>query len=300
MCWRLCGLIAVAVVCETVAVAETGPASFVYKTIGDRQLTMDVNYPPEWKAADKRPAIVFFSGGAFRSGGTKQFRSQAAYFAARGMIALRAEYRDSTRDKVGSDVCLKDAVSALRWTRAHAAELGIDPNRIVAAGGSAGGYLAAAAATVRDYHDDTDDLAVSPLPNALVLFNPVVDLGRSVDRRDRREDDAKPREESRSRDEGRSRRPHSPLDSLTAELPPTVILIGSKDTYLEQVQEFVKKAEGLKARCELEVFLDQTHAFFNKSPFLGKTAGRADAFLQSLGYLGPEPRVELPEPIAED
>ena len=73
------------------------------------------------------------------------------------------------KDKVRPDTCLKDAVSAMRWVRKNATMLGIDPERIVSSGGSAGGYLAAAVATIDDFHSEGDDLSVSPKPNAMVL-----------------------------------------------------------------------------------------------------------------------------------
>jgi acetyl esterase len=112
---------------------------YVYKTIGDRELQVDILYPDDWKPTDRRAAIVFFSGGAWRSGGTGQFAPQAGYFAKRGLVTVRAEYRDSTRDKAKPDTCLKDAVTAMRWVRESADKLGIDPRRIVSSGGSAGG-----------------------------------------------------------------------------------------------------------------------------------------------------------------
>ena len=149
---------------------------YVYKTIGERELKTDVLYPDDWKPTDRRAAIVFFSGGAWRSGGTGQFLLQAGYFAKRGAVAVRAEYRDSTKDKVTPDTCLKDAISAMRWVRKNADKLGIDPDRIVSSGGSAGGYLAAAVATIDEFHSPDDDLSVSPKPNAMVLFNPVLDF----------------------------------------------------------------------------------------------------------------------------
>ena len=74
-------------------------------------------------------------------------------------------------------MCCADAKSALRYVRAHATELGIDPQRIAAAGGSAGGHLAAFTALVDGLDDPQDDLAVSCKPNALVLFNPVFNNG---------------------------------------------------------------------------------------------------------------------------
>ena len=128
---------------------------YIYKTIGQRSLKLDVLYPDDWREGDKRPAIVFFSGGAWRSGGTSQFLPQAQYFAKRGMVTVRAEYRDSTKDKVKPDTCLKDAVSAMRWVRKNADRLGVDPQRIVSSGGSAGGYLAAAVCTIDNFHSNT-------------------------------------------------------------------------------------------------------------------------------------------------
>jgi acetyl esterase/lipase len=254
---------------------------YVYKTIGQRELRVDVLYPDDWKPTDRRPAIVFFSGGAWRSGNTRQFLPQAGYFAKRGLVTVRAEYRDSTKDKVTPDTCLKDAISAMRWVRANADRLGIDPDRIVSSGGSAGGYLAAAVATVDDFHSPGDDLSVSPKPNAMVLFNPVLDFV-SLDLASRFGLDAALAERI------------SPLRHITKDLPPTLILIGSKDRFLEQNERFMSEAGALGVRVEIDVAEEQPHAYFNRSPWLEKTVASADRFLVLLGYLGEEPRVEPP------
>src|SRR5690606_17083148 len=79
-----------------------------------------------------------------------------------------------SRQGVEAKECVIDAKAAMRWIRAHAAKLGIDPNRLAAAGGSAGGHLAAAVATLPDH--DAADRSVSTVPNALALFNPVTIL----------------------------------------------------------------------------------------------------------------------------
>ncbi|MEM8713895.1 MAG: alpha/beta hydrolase fold domain-containing protein, partial [Planctomycetota bacterium] len=73
--------------------------------------------------------------------------------------------------------CVEDGKSAVRWIREHAAEIGVDPGRLAAGGGSAGGHVAAAIATVNGFNADQDDLSVSCVPEALVLFNPVFDNG---------------------------------------------------------------------------------------------------------------------------
>ncbi|NJN05469.1 MAG: alpha/beta hydrolase [Rhodobacteraceae bacterium] len=214
----------------TPATGAEGKRSHIYKTIGERTLKVDVDYPPGWKASDRRPVMIFFSGGAFRTGNTRQFVPQAAYFAQRGLVCVRAEYRDRTKDKVEPDTCLKDAISAMRWLRKNAPMLGADPDKIISAGGSAGGFLAASACTTRDFHDPGDDLGISPRPSAMVLFNPVVDFV-SLDR-----DIVKLAENKKLLEQ------ISPLRNLTADLPPTLILIGSKDGFFDQVDQFVTPA----------------------------------------------------------
>jgi acetyl esterase/lipase len=66
--------------------------------------------------------------------------------------------------------------SALLWVRKKANELGLDANRSAAGGSSAGGHLAAATATVNGFDGKSDDLKISAAPNALVLFNPALNV----------------------------------------------------------------------------------------------------------------------------
>jgi acetyl esterase/lipase len=198
--------------------------SYIYKAVGERQLRVDMLYPDAWQVSDRRPCIVFFSGGGFKNGTTTQFESQAKYFAQRGLVTIRAEYRDSIRDQATVNICLHDALSAMRWVRQHAAQLGIDAHRIVASGGSAGGFLAAAVAATADLKVPGDDMSISPVPNALVLFNPVVDLV-AAERPDLTNEPA-------------SLKDISPAYHLTSTYPPAVILIGSEDRFLGQIQSW--------------------------------------------------------------
>ncbi len=247
--------------------AEHPPSQFVFKTVGERKLTADVSYPESWRPGDRRPAIVFWSGGGFSTGETPQFRPQAGHFAARGMVAIRAEYRGRIKDGVGVDECLKDALSAMRWIRKHAATLGVDPNRIVASGGSAGGFLAASVWTAENLHSPGDDLSVSPKPNAMILFNPA--LGFETWRKARV--DVPPGLPD-------------PLRDIRKGMPPTLVLIGTKDEFLPACQSFCAKGRELGARMEIELYEGQPHAFFNRSPWLEKTLERADRFLDALGF----------------
>src|SRR4030095_4286275 len=122
----------------------------VYKKIGATELNLYVYEPPNHKSADRTPAIVFFFGGGWNAGSPAQFEQQCRYLASRGMVAMTADYRVASRPAAQVVDCIKDAKSAVRWIRTNAARLGIDPNRIVAGGGSAGAHIAAAAANIRD------------------------------------------------------------------------------------------------------------------------------------------------------
>jgi len=100
------------------------------------------------------------------------------YLASRGMVAVCAQYR--TRKSHGAQPfkCLEDAKSAVRYVRDHATELGIDPERIALGGGSPGGHLAVVSSLcLKKFNCPDVDLSITPVANALLLFNPVFDNG---------------------------------------------------------------------------------------------------------------------------
>ncbi len=153
----------------TVAAA---PETVVYKKVEDRELKIFIERPAAWKATDQRPAIVFYFGGGCVGGTPEQFRKQSEYLATRGMVGIRVEYRTIPKgDKGPPVICCADAKSAMRYVRAHAKELGIDPKRIADSGGSAGGHLAAFTALVDGIDDSKDDLKFSCKPDALLLLD---------------------------------------------------------------------------------------------------------------------------------
>ena len=106
--------------------AEFTSETLVYKKVDGRDLHLTLDKPAAWKATDQRPAIVFFFGGGWVGAHPKQFQSQSEYFATRGMLGIYVEYRlIPGGDKGPPVVCCQDAKSAMRWVRAHAAELGV-------------------------------------------------------------------------------------------------------------------------------------------------------------------------------
>src|SRR4051812_43363003 len=150
----------------------------IYKKIGSQELKLFILKPPGWQAQKQFPAIVLFHGGGWVGGKPDQLGTQASYFARRGMVSVLVQYRLLEKGaKKPPTVCVQDAKSAMRWVRAHATELGLNPQRIAAGGGSAGGHLAAFVSMVNGLDDPGDDQTVSPRANALVLFNPVFNNG---------------------------------------------------------------------------------------------------------------------------
>jgi acetyl esterase len=259
--------------------ADLKTAQHVYKKTPQADLRLHFHFPPAWKADDKRPAIVFFFGGGWTRGSVQQFLPQAEYFATRGLVAVRADYRIFNEHKTTPDKATKDAKSAMRWLRGHASEFGIDPAKIIASGGSAGGHLAAATLLVEGYDAESDDLEISAKPNALVLFNPALNL-TLLNR------------ELTDADGNNIAKQISPTLFLHESTVPTIIFFGDADPLKPHGDEFLKKAAALGMRCEQWVAPGQSHAFFNREPWISATAVQADRFLASLGYLAGEPALK--------
>ena len=256
--------------------------SFVYKKTKQANLELVVHYPPGWKESDKRPTIVFFFGGGWTNGKITQFESQAGYFATRGMVAVRADYRVKSRHDVTPDQCVEDAKSAIRWVRQNAAKLGVDPDRIVSAGGLAGGHLAACTALTPGLEAEGEDSKISSRPNALVLYNPVLRFDGIAELMKRIDNNEK------------TGKALSPTLHLQKDSPPTLILFGTSDKLKSHGDEFLKRAKELGHRCEMYTAEGQPHGFFNRAPWQDKTTYRVDEFLASIGYLEGKPTLKLP------
>jgi len=269
---------------------EVGRRQAVYKTVGEQKLTLSFDYPPDWKASNKRPSVVFFFGGGWTSGTAAQFKPQAEYFAKRGLVCVRPDYRLRARDSITPDKCVEDAISAMRWVRSHATEFGIDPDRLAAAGGSAGGHLAACTFFAEGINAPDDDKSVSPKPNAMILYNPVLDLVAVRSERAVRNGNF-----FAGVDDATVKR-ISPARYLRKETPPTLVLDGTKDWLNPQIRAFVEKGKAMGAPVEGWYAEGQTHGFFNKSPWMEKTTEEVDAFLCRIGYLGKEPKVKFTAP----
>lgn len=246
-----------------------------YRTTAERDLRVDVMVPRGWSAGDSRGSIVLFHGGGWSGGAPSQFARQGRALADRGMVVFLPEYRLRLTDKTGPEDAVHDARAAMRWVRDHAGDWGVDPGRIAAGGGSAGGHLALATALLPDLDDDPTTPA---LPVALVLFNPVVDLetmnydypGLTAERR----------------------RALSPIhDAGSPALPPTLFLHGTADATapIDEVRRFAALARGAGHDCRVAEYEGAPHAFFNPGAGDGswyhETLAETIRFLEERGLI---------------
>jgi len=234
--------------------APAAPKDVTYKEASGAKLQLSIYAPADAKPGDNRTAIVFFFGGGWSGGTPKQFEPFARHFAGLGCVAICADYRVSSRNKTTPVEAVRDAKSAIRFVREHAKEWGADPNRIVAAGGSAGGHLAACTSLVPGFLDEKDAKDAEAAPNAMVLFNPVLDTSAAGFGGAKRGDVLKP---------------ISPQHHVREKLPPVLVLHGTADATVpfKQVEAFAKAMKDAGNVCEVEAFEGRGHGFFNHPDF---------------------------------
>ena len=248
----------------------------VYKTVNDYDLKMNILYPKDYKKGKKYPAVVFFFGGGWQNGNVHQFEQQCRFVASKGMIAMAANYRVASRNQSTPVDAVEDAKSAMRWVRLHAGELGVKKNKIVAAGGSAGGHLAVSAALIDGLDAKGEKTKISAVPNALVLFNPVINTTADGFGSERLGDMAET---------------VSPAHHVTAKLPPTLIFHGTADNTVpfDNIADFQAKMLASGNTCYVVPFKDQGHGFFNygrhENQYYHLTVEKMEAFLRELNYI---------------
>jgi endo-1,4-beta-xylanase len=250
----------------------------VYKRTSQGELKLRVHLPEGWTSQDRRPAIVFFFNSRWTGGSLEQFTPQARYFAQRGMVAALADYRVRGRHGTTAEKCIEDARSAVRWFRTNAATLGVDPDRIVAAGDSAGGCIAVCTSLLDEFDAQGEDTSVSCRANLLILLDPVLGCESLI-------------AQFAAADVAQRA---SPSLHLKKDLPPTLILLGGGRGLRKTAVEFVEKSGGMGVEIQMYEAAGRTEGFFNGSPWFERTTVLMDEFLASHGFLEGKPVLDLP------
>lgn len=257
--------------------------TYVYEQTPDGDLNAHFFFPPEFDyKTDRRAVILFFHGGMWDISAPTQFIPHCHHFASRGMIAVTAEYRTQAKLNGGPAEAATDAKTMISFLRYHAAQMGIDPERIIVCGAAAGAH-AALCATL---HPHENAKIPSPMPRGLILFGPVSDTS--------------PRGGISSElfPSPKEAKAHSPLNHLPQKnLPPCLIFHGEADRMvpLEQSIKFAKKYSRKRNKCKLIDFRAAGHTFFNFNSDernYAITLRSTDFFLVDLGILEPDPLAE--------
>lgn len=240
----------------------------VYKTVAGEKLALHAFYAaePRSRPQEPRPALLLFHGGRWLYGGPEAFYPQCQYFAAKGYHCFSAQYRLGVNNQVDVRQLVDDAQDALNYLIENASELHVNPDRIAMGGGSSGGHLAAAIGVAVPA---ASTLSVQPRPAALILYNPMLDLAPGTP------------DYPLVADYWESVSPHNHVDT---EVPPTIILVGSKDPEVPvpTAQAFCNSVSAAGGFCELAVYEGQGHGFFNHEPYLERTNARVHDFLLAI------------------
>lgn len=122
-----------------------------YARAGGQELKLDLYFPPGHTSQDHRPLLVLIHGGGWKSGQREDYRPYALKIAKAGYVVASLSYRLSGVAKFPAQI--RDVNAALQFLGDRSGEYGIDPERFVVMGGSAGGHLAMLAGHARDEAD---------------------------------------------------------------------------------------------------------------------------------------------------
>ncbi|MEM6820626.1 MAG: alpha/beta hydrolase [Verrucomicrobiota bacterium] len=255
--------------------------AFQYRSVEGTRLNI-FHFPAQTEVSDPAPAIVYFYGGGWVGGRVSHLQPQAEYFASLGVSGFLVHYRVVSRDQSTPFDSVSDAQSAVRWVREHAEKFNVNPNKIVAMGGSAGGHLAGACAIL----SADSSPGVSCIPNALALLNPVTDTTQSG---------------YGSKLIGDRCEELSLTHHIRQKLPPSIVLHGTADTIVpfENSERFCRLLVDSGNDTELVSYPEKGHGFFNyqastdskpSEDFLD-TLTRIHAFLNHIDFLDSPPIV---------
>lgn len=247
------------------------PRIVSYKTLETGDLKLHLFEPEHLNKGTKRAAIVYFFGGGWTVGTPLQFYRECAYYASKGMVAVSAEYRITYLHHSTPFQSVDDARDAIRWLRENAQKLNLDPNKIAAAGASAGGHLAAATGIINSESEN-----ISSRPDLLLLYYPVIDNS---------ENGYGPSSIKERYQE------ISPLHNIRKTAPPALFILGTNDPLIpvKKAGEFKCKMEESGVYCELHLIENAGHPIFYYSKELTKefytVRKLSDRFLEKFGYI---------------
>lgn len=252
----------------------------VYGTGGGRDLRCDVYVPPgEVRDA---PGVLLVHGGGWRNGDRSQLRGYGVLLGRQGYVCVACEYRLVPESPWPAQI--HDVKAALRWMRANAPTLGIDPGRIAIEGNSAGAHLALLAAGTPDLEEFEGDGGHAGVPTAVAaaigVYAPTLFWHEETER------GGVPILALHDAPSTELARAASPVSYVNDHFPPTLLIHGTADT-LVPPQASIRMYEDLVRSgipVELHMYADQPHAFDAEPRFGRQCAAEMLLFLDR--YVG--------------
>lgn len=242
-----------------------------YSNPDNQHLLLNMARP---KGSGPYPAVVCIHGGGFRAGTRQVYDGIIKKLAENGFVGVTVTYR--LAPKYQFPAAVNDVKAAVRWIRANAAKYHIDPERIGATGGSAGGHLAqflGVTSDQKEFEGDGGNLDQSSRVACVVNFYGPSDFtrsyGKSVD-----VTEVLPLFLGGNLEQARERHiVASPLYWVTPNAAPTLCIHGTKDDYVafEQAGWIVDRLKAAGVEAKLLPMEGAGHGFH------GETAAKADA-----------------------
>lgn len=261
----------------------TETLNVVYANAGKRELHLDL-FAPKNKT-ESLPAIVVVHGGGWLNGNKTKFRAMAIALAKRGYVTAAVEYRLGGEAKFPAGI--QDCNSAVRYLRANAKKHGIDPKRIGAVGGSAGGHLVGLMATaphVKEFQANGNLDQTSNLQAAIVLAGPLELATGPVAEKSRKN----PKNSNANKWLGKTideapdlYKKASPFTHVSKSTPPILFMAGDKD-HPERNSATRAKLKQLNVPTGIVIVKDGNHGCWNREPFFSVMVEEMDRFFRPL------------------
>ncbi len=235
-----------------------------YKEVDGRSLAMHL-FEPSTDGSEGRPCVLLIHSGGWVNGSPERYYHIAKPLREMGLVVACIQYRlydPKANPPVSVPDAVEDAQDAMHYLKQHADSLGLDRERTIACGGSAGAHLVAGLALFDCEHIDAALLR----PKVMVLFNPVIDTSA---------------EGYGHQKLGADWEAYSPLHRLQAGLPPTLIFHGTGDrtTPYGGSAAFSQRAQQNGDVCVLITHDGGDHGYYNAQPLFDQTMQRVREFL---------------------
>lgn len=285
--------------------ASGGPEEVVYSKVDNSELKLYFHYPSGWKAGDRRGTILFLGGG-WDKADLDQFKDMADYFASRGAVAVRVDYRTAEDFGTKAEACVEDVRNAIAFLRKNASKFGVNPAKIAVVGEYAAGLIAASSYLAPPAKPDPQ--INNKRPTALVLINPILDARWFINKF------------SSVKDAQRN----SPIHNLRGGLPPTLLIAGTNvggqgGSIMQQMYSLMQMTGAFqpgapgggfppggappgafpggqpqrKSNLDIMLAVNQRYLFYKDSPWKEATYHAIDRFLVRNRFIVGRPSVKL-------